>query len=112
VRMSWGPPMYAAILGAFDALAPGTGLFTFASLTTTALAWAALPLLRGQLAWSGPVLLASRSPATTAISTRSTWRPSPASSTSPSTRGGGGGRAGPPRSAPSRAPRGPPRRPS
>jgi hypothetical protein len=58
VRMSWGPPMYAAILGAFDALAPGTGLFTVASLTTTALAWAALPLLRGRLAWSGPVLLA------------------------------------------------------
>jgi len=58
LRMSWGPPMYSAILGAFDAVVPGTGLFTAASLMTTALAWAALPLLRRRLAWSGPVLLA------------------------------------------------------
>jgi hypothetical protein len=58
LRMSWGPPMYSAILGAFDAIVPGVGLFTTASLATTALAWAALPLLRRRLAWSGPVLLA------------------------------------------------------
>ena len=58
LRMSWGPPVYSAILGAFDSIVPGTGLFTVASLMTTALAWVALPLLRGRLAWSGPVLLA------------------------------------------------------
>lgn len=59
VRMSWGPRLYAAILGGFDSLVPGTGLYTAASLAVTALAWAALPGLRPRVAWSGPVLLAA-----------------------------------------------------
>lgn len=59
VRMSWGPPFYSLILGAFDSLIPGTGLYTMASLALTALAWAALPALRPRVAWSGPALLAA-----------------------------------------------------
>lgn len=58
VRMSWGPRLYSAILGFFDGLVPGTGLYTAASLAVTALAWAALPSLRPRVAWSGPALLA------------------------------------------------------
>lgn len=58
VRMSWGPRLYSAILGGFDALVPGTGLYTMASLAVTALAWAALPGLRRRVAWSGPAVLA------------------------------------------------------
>lgn len=59
VRMSWGPRFYSLILGAFDSLIPGTGLYTMASLAVTALAWAALPALRPRVAWSGPALLAA-----------------------------------------------------
>jgi hypothetical protein len=59
VRMSWGPRLYSLILGGFDSLVPGTGLYTMASLAVTALAWAALPALRPRVAWSGPVLLAA-----------------------------------------------------
>lgn len=59
VRMSWGPRLYSLILGGFDALVPGTGLYTMASLTVTASAWAALPGLRPRMAWTGPALLAA-----------------------------------------------------
>lgn len=58
VRMSWGPRMYSLILGAFDRIWPGTALYTLASLAVTALAWAALPVLRRRAAWTGPVALA------------------------------------------------------
>lgn len=57
-RMSWGPRMYAALLGAFDAVVPGVGLFTAAQMAITALAWAALPSLRARVAWTGPLALA------------------------------------------------------
>jgi hypothetical protein len=58
VRLTWGPRMYSALLGAFDAVAPGVGLFTAASMLVLLLAWAALPALRPRVAWAGPVLLA------------------------------------------------------
>src|SRR5246127_3967311 len=51
VRMSWGPRMFSAILGFFDGIVPGAGLVTAASMTLTALAWAALPVVRRRIAW-------------------------------------------------------------
>lgn len=57
-RISWGPRMYAAMLGLFDAIRPGTGLYTAFQMTLLALAWAALPALRRRAAWSGPLVLA------------------------------------------------------
>ena len=45
VRMSWGPRMYSALLGIFDAIAPGVGLFAAASMLLLFLAWGALPRL-------------------------------------------------------------------
>ena len=58
VRMSWGPRMYSAILGFFDRIVPGTGLYMVASMALTALSWAALPVVRRRVAWAGPILLA------------------------------------------------------
>ena len=57
-RISWGPRMYAAILGAFDRIAPGVGLYTAFQMALLGLAWAALPQLRRRTAWSGPLALA------------------------------------------------------
>lgn len=59
LRMSWGPPMYSAILGAFDHVIPGWGLYTVFSLAILALAWAALPLIRGRISWVGACALAA-----------------------------------------------------
>jgi hypothetical protein len=56
-RMSWGPRMYSAILGFFDHFLPGFGLYTVASMAVTALAWAALPLIRRRVSWAGPCAL-------------------------------------------------------
>ena len=58
VRMSWGPRMYSAILGFFDHIVPGTGLYMAASMMVTALSWAALPLVRGRINWAAPLALA------------------------------------------------------
>jgi hypothetical protein len=49
--------MYSAILGAFDALVPGVGLYTLCSTLLLFAAWAALPALRPRIVWAGPVLL-------------------------------------------------------
>jgi hypothetical protein len=57
VRHTWGPRMYSAILGGFDALVPGVGLYTVGSMLLLFGAWAALPALRPRIAWAGPVLL-------------------------------------------------------
>ena len=57
LRMSWGPRMYSAILGFFDHLLPGWGLYSMASMAVTALAWAALPLIRRRISWAGPCVL-------------------------------------------------------
>ena len=58
VRMSWGPRMYSALLGLFDAVVPGTGLFTAASILTLFLAWAALAKIAPRVSWAAPALLA------------------------------------------------------
>ena len=58
VRMSWGPRMYSAILGFFDHIVPGTGLYMVASMMVAALAWAALPMIRRRIAWTGLAALA------------------------------------------------------
>jgi hypothetical protein len=58
MRMSWGPRMYSAILGFFDHIVPGTGLYMVASMVIAALAWAALPMVRRRIAWTGPLVLA------------------------------------------------------
>ena len=58
VRMSWGPRMYSALLGWFDAVSPGFGLFTAASMLVTFSAWAGLARLAPRVSWSGPLLLA------------------------------------------------------
>ena len=57
-RITWGPPMYSAILGWFDAIRPGTTLYLAASLALLFGAWALLPTLRPRLFWTGPLLLA------------------------------------------------------
>lgn len=56
-RITWGPPMYSAILGVFDRIQSGTLLYLGASLTLLLAAWATLPALRPRLRWSGPLLL-------------------------------------------------------
>jgi hypothetical protein len=58
VRLTWGPKMYSAILGFFDAIVPGTGLYAVASLAVLFLAWAALPRLRPRVFWTAPIVLA------------------------------------------------------
>lgn len=58
VRMSWGPRMFSAILGFFDAIAPGTGLYAAASVLVLLLAWWALPRLTPRMSWAGPMVLA------------------------------------------------------
>ena len=56
-RITWGPPMYSAILGFFDGIQTGTTLYLGASLMLLLVAWATLPALRPRLRWSGPLLL-------------------------------------------------------
>jgi hypothetical protein len=50
--------MYSAILGFFDGIVPGTGLFAVFDLAVIAFAWLTLPKLRPRMAWSGPIALA------------------------------------------------------
>lgn len=57
-RITWGPPMYSAILGFFDHIRPGAGLYLAASVAILFAAWAAMPALRPRVWWSGPLLLA------------------------------------------------------
>lgn len=57
-RITWGPPMYSAILGFFDRFVPGTALYVAASAAVLFLAWATLPALRPRMWWTGPLLLA------------------------------------------------------
>lgn len=51
VRENWGPAIYAWLLGLFDRISPGTGLYLVASGLLLFGAWAALPLLRGRASW-------------------------------------------------------------
>lgn len=56
-RITWGPPMYSAILGWFDDLRPGTELYLAASLGLLLGAWGVMAALRPRIAWTGPLLL-------------------------------------------------------
>jgi hypothetical protein len=56
--ISWGPRMYAAVLGAFDHVVAGPAPYTLFQLALLAAAWAALPALGRRAAWSGPAALA------------------------------------------------------
>ena len=58
VRMSWGPRMFSAILGGFEAVAPGTGLYAAAALLLLFLALWALAELSPRVSWAAPALLA------------------------------------------------------
>jgi hypothetical protein len=58
VRASWGPPMYSAIVGFFDAIVPGTGLYVAVSLLILLGSWAAMATVRGKVSWIAPILLA------------------------------------------------------
>jgi hypothetical protein len=58
-RITWGPPMYSAILGAFDRISPGTALYVAASLLILLGSWAILPSLRPRTLWTGPLALAA-----------------------------------------------------
>lgn len=57
LRFTWGPRAYSAILGLFDAVLPGTAIYTIVSVLILTLSWLALPALRPRIAWSGPLLL-------------------------------------------------------
>lgn len=59
VRIVFGPPMYSSILGAFDRITPSSPVAYMAGATgLLALTWAAMPTLRGRIAWLAPVVLA------------------------------------------------------
>lgn len=57
VRISWGPPMYSAILGAFDKVFPSTGLYLAASVGLLMVTWSAMASLRPKTSWIAPVVL-------------------------------------------------------
>ncbi|THD76992.1 MAG: hypothetical protein E7812_13590 [Phenylobacterium sp.] len=56
-RLAWGPPTYSWILGLFDKVLPGTGLYLVVSMLLLFTAWASLPRLRPALSWFGPAAL-------------------------------------------------------
>lgn len=51
LRENWGPAIYPWILGLFDRISPGTGLYMIVSALMLYGAWAALPQLRGRASW-------------------------------------------------------------
>lgn len=51
LRENWGPAIYPWILGLFDRISPGTGLYVIVTAFMLYAAWAALPLLRGRASW-------------------------------------------------------------
>jgi 4-amino-4-deoxy-L-arabinose transferase-like glycosyltransferase len=55
VRETWGPPFYAWLLGLFDGVIPGTGLYVAVSGLLLFASLAALPALRPRAGWTGPV---------------------------------------------------------
>lgn len=59
LRQTWGPVVYARILGLFDALLPGTALYVAVSSLVLFLALISLRWLRGGVSWlSAPLALA------------------------------------------------------
>ncbi|MET0274340.1 MAG: hypothetical protein ABW360_15235, partial [Phenylobacterium sp.] len=57
VRVSWGPPMFPAILGAFDKVFPSTSLYLAASIGLLLVSWSAMANLRPKTSWIAPVVL-------------------------------------------------------
>jgi hypothetical protein len=53
VRETWGPPIYAWILGAFDSVIPGTALYVVASALLLFVSLALVARLRGRIGWLG-----------------------------------------------------------
>jgi hypothetical protein len=58
IRETWAPAILSAILGRFDALIPGTGLYLIASGLLAYGAFLALRGLRPSMSWAGPVAAA------------------------------------------------------
>lgn len=58
VRMTWGPIVYSAVLGLFDSVSRGTGLYLLCSLALLFGAWALLPAVRPLRSWLSVALLA------------------------------------------------------
>jgi hypothetical protein len=56
VRQTFAPAIYAAILGGFDGIVPGTGLYLVASGALLFASFAALRPLRPDMSWLGPVV--------------------------------------------------------
>jgi 4-amino-4-deoxy-L-arabinose transferase-like glycosyltransferase len=56
VRVSWAPAMYAWILGLFDRVVPGTGLYVCASAAMLFCALMGLRSLRPRTSWAAPVV--------------------------------------------------------
>ena len=59
IRETWAPAILSAILGRFDALIPGTGLYLIASGLLAYGAFLALRRLRPAMSWAGPVVAAA-----------------------------------------------------
>lgn len=55
VRETWAPAIYSAILGGFDRVVPGTGLYLVVSVALVFGSLLALRKLRPTMAWTGPV---------------------------------------------------------
>lgn len=51
VRTTWGPAMFAWLLGVFDAMVPGTGLYVIASAALLFFSLSALRATRPQVSW-------------------------------------------------------------
>lgn len=58
LRETWGPPLYAWILGLFDAVVPGTALYVTASGLLFFASLASLADLRPRTGWLAPLLAA------------------------------------------------------
>lgn len=58
VRETWGPVVYAWLLGLFDAVIPGTALYVVASLLALFLSIASFGRLRARVGWLGVVVTA------------------------------------------------------
>ena len=56
LRETWAPAIYAAILGGFDRLTPGTGFYLMASGLLLGGSLLALPNLRSRITWLAPVV--------------------------------------------------------
>jgi hypothetical protein len=57
-RQSWAPPFYAWVLGAFDSIRSGTGLYVAVSAAALFASLASLGALRGRTSWLGVVVAA------------------------------------------------------